>query len=180
MSFVATLQSTLLLAWFRTKGIELGKHCLLAGRCQLHRGRREGARGSILLGDACVLETRVQLQAWGGRIQLADRVQLGERSVIHGQGGVSIGEDSRIGNDCLLLSAHRALPASFQANPGESEGLRPTRLGRNVRLESGVIVLGGVSIGDGCQVRPGSIVANDLPPGSIASGIPARPLPSLP
>jgi len=102
-------------------------------------------------------------------------VQIGDNTSIHGQGGIVIGEGTRIDADCLILSAHRALPPHFQADPAEPEGLLPTKIGAKVRLEKGVIVLGGVSIGDGCVVRSGSIVVNDLPTKVEAAGIPARP-----
>jgi acetyltransferase-like isoleucine patch superfamily enzyme len=40
----------------------------------------------------------------------------------------------------------------------------------------GVSVLPGVTIGDGCVVGAGAVVAKDIEPYSVAVGNPARPL----
>jgi maltose O-acetyltransferase len=37
-----------------------------------------------------------------------------------------------------------------------------------------VVVCGGVTIGDGCVVGAGSVVTRDLPPNSLAAGVPCR------
>jgi acetyltransferase-like isoleucine patch superfamily enzyme len=47
-------------------------------------------------------------------------------------------------------------------------------IGRDVWLGARVIVLAGVTIGDGCVIGAGSVVTRSLPPNSIAVGAPAR------
>ena len=49
-------------------------------------------------------------------------------------------------------------------------------IGNDVWLGTGVIVLAGVTIGDGCVVAAGAVVTKDIPAGSIAGGVPARVL----
>ena len=43
-----------------------------------------------------------------------------------------------------------------------------------VLLGAGATVLGPVRIGEGCQVGAGTLVISDLPPHSVAVGVPAR------
>ena len=45
-----------------------------------------------------------------------------------------------------------------------------------VNLGFGVIVVDGVTIGKGAAVGAGSVVVQDIPPGAIAMGVPARVL----
>lgn len=50
----------------------------------------------------------------------------------------------------------------------------PVKIGKNVWLAEGVIVMPGVSIGDGCIIGAHSVVNKDIPAASIAVGSPAR------
>lgn len=47
-------------------------------------------------------------------------------------------------------------------------------IGNGVLLGAGATVLGRVQIGDGCQIGAGTLVISDLPPHSVAVGVPAR------
>jgi acetyltransferase-like isoleucine patch superfamily enzyme len=49
-------------------------------------------------------------------------------------------------------------------------------IGNDVWLGAGVIVLTGVKIGDGAVIAAGSVVTSDIPPYTIAAGIPAKPI----
>lgn len=54
-----------------------------------------------------------------------------------------------------------------------------TKIGNNVFVGAGSIVLPGVTIGNNVVVGAGSVVAKDIPDGSIAMGNPARVVKSL-
>jgi len=49
-------------------------------------------------------------------------------------------------------------------------------IGNDVWLGAGVVVLRGVTIGDGCIVAANAVVTKDLPPYTICGGLPARVL----
>jgi Hexapeptide repeat of succinyl-transferase len=51
---------------------------------------------------------------------------------------------------------------------------RPVRIGRNVWIGAGAIILPGVSIADDAQIGAGSVVTRDVPAGATAFGNPAR------
>lgn len=50
----------------------------------------------------------------------------------------------------------------------------PVKIGKNCWLGEGVIVMPGVTIGDGCVIGAHSVVNKDIPSASIAVGSPAR------
>jgi acetyltransferase-like isoleucine patch superfamily enzyme len=50
----------------------------------------------------------------------------------------------------------------------------PTRLGANVWCGANVVVTSGVTIGDRSVIGANSVVTTDIPPYSIAAGVPAR------
>ena len=55
----------------------------------------------------------------------------------------------------------------------------PIKIGNNVFLGNNVIVLPGVTIGDNCIIGAGAIVTRDIPPDSVAVGIPAKVLENI-
>lgn len=82
--------------------------------------------------------------------------------------GVVIGETASIGDNVSMLH-HVTLGGS-----GVGKGTRHPRVGHGVLLGAGVTVLGPVTLGPGCKVGAGSVVVTDLPPHSVAVGVPAR------
>lgn len=159
--------------WQRRAGVVLDPSAILGPGAALRPGQR-GSRGRLRVGAGCVLETGVLLDAWGGSIAVGANVFLGPYSVVYGHGGVEIGDDTLIAMHCRILSSNHAIPPVGTPIRSQPDELRPTRLGRDVWLGAGVTVLGGVTIGDGCIVGAGSVVTSDLPPGSIAVGVPAQ------
>ncbi len=52
----------------------------------------------------------------------------------------------------------------------------PVHIGDNVWLGDGVAVLAGATIGDGCVIGANAVVNSVIPPGTVAVGVPARPV----
>ncbi|MEW2416537.1 sugar O-acetyltransferase [Streptomyces sp. NPDC046866] len=85
---------------------------------------------------------------------------------------ITVGADVQIGpNVQLLTPTHPLDPEPRRA--GWERGL-PVSVGDNVWLGGGVIVCPGVTIGENTVVGAGSVVVQDLPPGVLAVGNPAR------
>lgn len=159
-----------LLARFRGRPVD----CQFSKNVLLDPGVRDRVPGRITLGKLCTLSQGVILRAWGGSIELGVNVFMGEYAVVYGHGGVTIGDDTLISMHCRILSSNHEVPGRDQRIRWRPDVLMPTRIGRDVWLGAGVTVLGGVTIGDGCVVGAGAVVAHDLPPYSIAVGVPAK------
>ncbi|MDF1694602.1 MAG: hypothetical protein P1U56_02165 [Saprospiraceae bacterium] len=56
---------------------------------------------------------------------------------------------------------------------------KSVKIGRNVWLAHGVVVLPGVSIGDNSTIGANSVVSRDIPPNVVAVGIPAKPIKTI-
>jgi UDP-2-acetamido-3-amino-2,3-dideoxy-glucuronate N-acetyltransferase len=50
----------------------------------------------------------------------------------------------------------------------------PTRVKRGASIGSGAVILAGVTIGEGALVGAGAVVTKDVPPHTVAKGVPAR------
>jgi maltose O-acetyltransferase len=90
---------------------------------------------------------------------------------------IAIGADCQIGPNVQLLTAlHPTEPGPRRA---KLESARPITIGDNVWLGGGAIVLPGVTIGEDSVVGAGAVVTEDIPPGVVAVGNPARVIRSL-
>lgn len=152
---------------------------LAAGIC-CRPGFGRNGRGRIEIAANAWIDAGVVLHGYGGSIRIGRDAFLGPYTVIYGHGGVEIGDACLIAMHCRIVSSNHAIPAMGTDIRHCTDELRPTRIGRDVWLGAGVTVLGGVTIGDGCIVGAGAVVAKDLPPGSIALGVPARVVGSRP
>ena len=82
---------------------------------------------------------------------------------------IKIGDRTRLAEEVRIL-CHDAQPQR-DLSYGR---VGPVSIGRDCILNERVIVFPGVTIGDGCLIGSGSVVATDIPPGSRAMGVPAR------
>ncbi|MFT6843459.1 MAG: acetyltransferase-like isoleucine patch superfamily enzyme [Psychroserpens sp.] len=95
--------------------------------------------------------------------------------------GANIGEKVIIGHYTMLATEVSIIgadhlfdkvgtPIVFSGRPK----LEKTKIGNDVWIGHRSIIMAGVSIGDGSIIGAGSIVTKDVPPCSIAVGIPAK------
>lgn len=173
MRIVDELGSRVRRAWFRIHGARFGVSCRLEPGVSLQRGFAAGRKGDIELGDACDLRRGACLHAWGGRIVLARNVYVGPYAVLYGHGGIEIGEGTLLSMHCRIVSSNHSIPPANVPIRSQPDVRAPVRIGRDVWLGGGVTVLAGVTIGDGCIVGAGAVVTGDLPPYSVAVGVPA-------
>lgn len=88
-----------------------------------------------------------------------------------------------IGDRCLLGSGAKIVDTDF--HPISSSGRRyerdwskiasaPVKLGNDVFVGAGAMILKGVKIGNGSVIGAGAVVTRNVPPNSIVAGNPAR------
>ena len=85
---------------------------------------------------------------------------------------IYIGDGTMIGpNVTIATGAHPLDPAL------RNRGLQlnhPVKIGKNVWIGAGAVLLPGVSVGDGAVIGAGSVVTKDVPAGTVAVGNPCR------
>jgi serine O-acetyltransferase len=103
-------------------------------------------------------------------IELPCEVEVGKNFRIDHFGGIVVSGFARFGNNCVIRN-------------GVTVGLRHVekpaapRIGDNVDIGAGAMVLGDITIGDNVLIGANAVVITDVPPDSIAVGNPARILP---
>ena len=116
-------------------------------RLMRHLGVEFGSGGRYLSVSPRTFGSEPYLISLGDRVTITADV----RFVTH-DGGVWVGRDRTRGIDVIA----------------------PIRVGSNVFLGLGAIVLPGITIGDDVVVGAGSVVTRDLPSGAVYAGSPAK------
>jgi maltose O-acetyltransferase len=86
---------------------------------------------------------------------------------------VAIGDNVLIGDETVVLDN------DYHGVAGAPTKAAPVRIESDVWLGTRVIVLRGVSIGQGSVVGAGSVVTRSIPPRVFAAGVPARVIRNL-
>ena len=113
-----------------------------------------------------------------GRVEIGSDVTVGEGTYING----GIIKSARIGCFCSLAQQINIGPTDHDyALPSTSSTLLPQGapkpppvIGHDVWISARVVILRGVTIGDGAVIGAGVVVNRDIPPYSIVVGVPAR------
>ena len=109
---------------------------------------------------------------YGYNIELGARVFMNFNCVILDVAPVSIGDDCQIGPAVQIYTADH--PRDPQLRRSGLESGRPVKIGSNVWIGGGAIILPGVTVGDDAIIGAGSVVSRDVPAGATVMGNPAR------
>ena len=109
---------------------------------------------------------------FGYNIRLGDDVFLNFNCVILDVVEVSIGDRTQIGPAAQIYAADH--PRDAKTRRDGVEFGRPVRIGCDVWIGGGAIILPGVTIGDGAVIGAGSVVTRNVSAGETVVGNPAR------
>ena len=107
------------------------------------------------------------------RISVGNNSGLGIDNVL--QGDITIGDNVMFGPDVRIITSNHAfdrLDIPMREQGYEEE--KPVVIGNDVWIGTRVLILPGVTIGDGCVIGAGAVVTKDIPPYSVAVGVPAK------
>lgn len=93
---------------------------------------------------------------------------------ITGGGKVKIGDNFHSGPECLIICQNHNFDNGEKIPYDDTYVYKDVIINDNVWLGSRVIILGGVTIGEGAIIQAGSCVVGDIPAYAIAGGHPAK------
>lgn len=73
-----------------------------------------------------------------------------------------------------LLGEERKIFTNAKGNRTDMEYAKPIVIGSNCWIAAGVIICGGVTIGDNVVIGAGAVVTHDIPSGAFAAGTPCK------
>ncbi len=106
----------------------------------------------------------------GKNLKIGKRVFINSGCKFQDQGGITIGDDVLIGHNCVIATLNHVMDPDRRADMTAA----PVKIGDKVWIGANVTILQGVTIGDGAIIAAGAVVNKDVPPRTIAAGIPAK------
>lgn len=144
---------------FGEQSIAIGSGTAVGPACSLTVGMVPGqellATEMLVIGDRCVI---------GRNCSIAAHLQI------------VIEDDVYFGPNVFVTDQNHANTEPGVAIGRQIQPERPVRIGARSWLGTNVVVTPGVTIGSDVIVGANSVVTNDLLDGTVAGGIPARPL----
>ncbi|HMR66200.1 MAG TPA: DapH/DapD/GlmU-related protein [Anaerolineae bacterium] len=156
-------------------GVHLGKGVYLDQGVYLH-----ALPNGITIGDGTFIMHHTVLHVFNFRglpnagIRIGQNCFLGEYNVIRGQGGVHIGNDVYTGPMVQFVAVNHVFQDATKLIRQQGITARGILVEDDVWIGANVTVVDGVTIGKGSIIGAGSVVTQDIPPYSIAVGIPAK------
>ena len=146
-------------------------------RWPVHGNLLEALRdGRLQIGEHTLLEPGVWITAPApARVRIGAGSFLNLGVTVAALELVEIGDHCMFANGCFITDADHRFddpdrPVTWQGFTSKG----PTRVGDNVWCGANVVITSGVTVGDRCVIGANSVVTVDIPPRSIAAGVPAR------
>jgi acetyltransferase-like isoleucine patch superfamily enzyme len=125
------------------------------------------------VGDESFIGPFVEIQS---NAHIGSRVKIQSHTFICS--GVTIEDEVFIGHGVIFINdkhPHATNPDGSLQGPADWFQ-EPTQVGRGASIGSGATILCGVRIGEGAIVGAGAVVTQDVPPGAVVAGCPAKAL----
>jgi acetyltransferase-like isoleucine patch superfamily enzyme len=157
--------------------VQLGRNVYLDRGVYLH-----ALPAGISIGDNTFIMHHTMLHVFNFRnlpqagIRIGKNCFIGEFNVVRGQGGVKIGDDVYTGPMVQFVAVNHMHDDPTRLIRQQGITAQGITIEDDVWIGANAVILDGVTVGRGSIIGAGAVVANDIPPYSIAVGTPAKPI----
>lgn len=120
------------------------------------------------------LDQGTHIQVMGGTLEIGKRTYIGPYTCMAGPGDIRIGEDCLIASGVGIYANNHNFDDPTRRINQQGSSCKGIVIEDDCWLGSGARVLDGVTIGQGSIIGAGAVVTKDIPPYSVAVGVPAK------
>ena len=136
--------------------------------------RMRNSNPRLRIANSVTIKSTAELNPENGLIEIGANSTVNEFCALHGAGGIRIGDGVRIGCHTVIHSVGHHfgrldVPIWKQGTYG-----KPIVINDDVWIGANCTILGGVTIGAHSVIGAHSLVTRDIPPYSVAYGVPAK------
>jgi acetyltransferase-like isoleucine patch superfamily enzyme len=160
--------------FLKASAIQIGNNVRILRDVRLNANAPNSA---IRLADNVNLDRGVDINVtdFGNcQIEIGETTYLGPYACIAGPGPIKIGKRCLIASHTSMYSNNHIFSDASESIMSQGITAKGIEIGDDCWLGTGVRVLDGVTIGRGCVIGAGAVVTKDIPPYSVAVGVPAR------
>lgn len=131
--------------------------------------RKRGAT----IGDRVKLLSGIWIDRFS-ELEINDDASLAKDITMVAAGGIQIGERTMIGYGTIILTANHRIPTNRGPMRFSGTELNKVTIEDDVWIGARVVLLPGITVGEGSIVGAGAVVNKDVQPFSIVGGVPAK------
>lgn len=126
------------------------------------------------IGDDCYIEPPLHAN-WGGKhVYFGKKVYANFNLTLVDDGNIFVGDYVMFGPNVTVATAGHPIEPSLRQKAMQYNAA--VKIGNNVWIGAGAVILPGVTIGDNSVIGGGSVVTKDVPANMVAVGNPCRVL----
>ncbi|RLT92290.1 acyltransferase [Ketobacter sp.] len=155
------------------KGISIGSNSYID--CYSHEGIV--LKNGVTIREGAWIQCRSGLNSKGQGLEIHNNTYIGPNAVIGVGGKVIIHSNVQAGAALTISAESHELGDSSYVEGGTHR--RGVVIEKNVWIGNNVTVLDGIHVGENSVIGAGSVVTKNIPPRSIAAGVPAKVIKQL-
>ena len=145
------------------RGVQIHPHAIVN-----YRSNFQTHSVNVRIGEGSRIMSHAMLIPQHGFIHIGRNCSIQYGCLLYGVGGLEIGDDVRIAGHTVITPMNHVYSDPDIAIRDQGETAVGVRIGNDVWIGAGARITDGVTIGDG------SVVTKDVPPYSVAVGVPAK------
>lgn len=156
---------------YRIAGTRIGKNVYISNGVRIRGLDKVEIGNNVAIYDYVLIYTGNRPDCF---FKIGNDSHIAPMSVINAEGGVEIGNCVAIGPNVTIYSVEHSFADTSKRIINQKRIYRKISIEDDVYIGANCFIRGGVRIGKGSVIGAGAVVVKDIPPYSVAMGIPAR------